>query len=1441
MQAIRENNEGHIELQAFNLYQRIQIIHSQPPVTPDNIKYKYPLFYTLLEEICDELISNVSFSFSNFFSRLNYICKAFRLSPSDTYAIQCMRRNGYASMQKDFHANLETYLFDLRALVCFISHTFNEKIPQSLQAIIPQQNRPYKKATATYIPYLRATVTRWDDMYIYATIDSDTDPFILIDYRHSGYDGDLCYINNLLEENIPINLLQVHVNEERHYLPHLIVVHPDYLIDISSLAACFREYGHHPLNFFINRIKPKANSSAILMGNLAGQFLDDFINEDFSHPINYKESLKKFFLSSALEFCTCPLPSDFHEQAQKQFANIRTFIHEILPQNLPAFDRHKTLLEASFICEQLGLQGRADMLQNDFSLLIEQKSGKRDEFNHRHKEDHFIQMMLYQAALFFNFGECTQNIQTFLLYSKYADGLINEHFSETLFRESIRLRNYIVTNEMKFSNGSIHDTIASLSTNTLNEYNVHNRLWTQYQEPELRTIIENLTTSSLLERAYFERFFTFITKEQVLNKTGGKNSINSGFASLWHTPLSEKIETGNILINLTIAEKNKSNPNKGYDILRLHIPQQGENILPNFRTGDIVLFYSYHELPDVRKQLLMKANVIDIASEEITILLRNGQQNKDLFGNGKERYAIEHDSSDTSTTNALRGLYTFLLALPDRKDLLLGNREPQQDFSQKLNGSYGDFNDLVLKEKQATDYFLLVGPPGTGKTSCALHYMVKEALTDPKASILLLSYTNRAVDEICNMLIDSGITEYETFIRIGNEYACSKRFIPFLLKNSLSETMKLADIQEMLKKTRIFVATTTAINSRPYLFKLKHFTTCFIDEASQITEPELIGILSAKHEASNAIDKFVLIGDYKQLPAITLQNPSDACVNHPLLNAVGITDCRHSLFERLYRKNDTSSYYILHKQGRMHPDISSFPDQTFYQREKIVPIPLPHQQEKKPYLTAEIKENNIDFLLTSRRIIFISSKAPSDLIYSEKTNINEARIVATLLSHIHSLTDDHFNPHKTVGVIVPYRNQIAMIRKEIELLNIPSLKDISIDTVERYQGSQRDVIIYSFTVRYFNQLNFLTANTFSENGTIVDRKLNVAITRARKQLILIGDPHILGCNITFYKLIKYIDTQNGYINTSYEHFCKGNFQIPSYEKFWNLSDDAYNLPNDFRQLFYDIITKPLSDDPRTQNKQESLLGNPHIQNLEFLAYGRYDFSKSRQENTLLSPDDITRLYAFYYMRKHFSAAYTLFQSYANRLFPASSISKHIVFCDFSYETGASAFAFLKINHDSYRQDITVIGFYPQIEMIEIAKSFLQNKASHTQQTMFSDHLSDIPSWFKYIRITSSDTIIFNMSNFFDRITPQKAHDIAQQINQLISIYPQNNYILIYRNDSGIQSNDHSYTAFCSQLNGKLQPLNVQMPFNGQFYYTNKKPNIPLSESFMYEIRTNLMP
>ena len=127
--------------------------------------------------------------------------------------------------------------------------------------------------------------------------------------------------------------------------------------------------------------------------------------------------------------------------------------------------------------------------------------------------------------------------------------------------------------------------------------------------------------------------------------------------------------------------------------------------------------------------------------------------------------------------------------------------------------------------------------------------------------------------------------------------------------------------------------------------------------------------------------------------------------------------------------------------------------------------------------------------------------------------------MADLLRRIYRFYGDRFDAAKTVGVIVPYRNQIAMIRHEIEQLQLPSLEQISIDTVERYQGSQRDVIIYSFTVSRPYQLDFLTSNCFKEGSRIIDRKLNVAITRARKQLLMTGNKEILCRNAIFSELI----------------------------------------------------------------------------------------------------------------------------------------------------------------------------------------------------------------------------------------------------------------------------------------------------------------------------------
>ena len=1412
-----------IELQSFDLFNRIERIHHQPTAAPDNLQAKYILLHKVLEQACYELTTGVTLSFANLFSRLDYICKEKKMTPSDRYAIQTMRRNCNAAMGDRFQADMQEYLYDLRALVRFVSLGFEEDIPASILPEIPHSNRPYQGTRLSHIPYVRASVTSWNDTQIFAATDSETDPFIIINYAKGGYDGDLLYLKDLLSENLPLNLLDVRVDEENHYIPNLIVIHPDYLIDISSLAACFREYGHHPLNYFMNKIKPRANTAPILMGNLASQFLDDYINEQPQEPVSYPRTIKKFFAASALDFCTCPLPADFHAQAQAQMMNIRSFVHDVLPHNIRNFNKKNTLLEASFICEKLGLQGRVDMMQKDFQVLIEQKAGKRDEYHRRHKEDHFIQMMLYQGVLMYNFGQETANMQTFLLYSKYADGLLIEHFAENLFRESIKLRNYIVHNEMRLGDGAIGEIVDSLSTDLLNELQIGGKLWNDYQEPQLQTAINTLKRCTPLERAYFNRFFTFVSKEQILSKTGGSNDASHGFAGNWHIPLHEKLEAGNILTGLTIQEKQSSGPGKGYDLIELHIPTQDEDFLPNFRTGDMVILYAYKEEPDMRKQILMKGNILELQPDRMTLVLRNGQQNKDIIGGKEEVFAVEHDFSDTSANNGFRGLYAFLSAQADRKELLLGVRPPAQLEDVKLNGDYGRFNELILKEKQAKDYFLLVGPPGTGKTSCALRFMVEEALSEPDTSILLLSYTNRAVDEICAMLTDSGIADRTPFIRIGNELSCDKRFVPYLLKYSLDDCPKLTDIQQKMARTRIFVGTTTAINNRLNLFTLKHFQLAIIDEASQILEPDLIGILSARHQQHNAIDKFVLVGDYKQLPAIAQQSAEEATVTDLLLRNIGLEDCRNSLFERLYKSSPDTCRSILHKQGRMHPAIAEFPNQTFYYREQLESVPLPHQLEETPYEAGLTPQDAIDQLLLARRMVFIPAEAPDHLTCSDKTNPNEARIVATLLGHIYRLTESRFDPNRTVGVIVPYRNQIAMIRKEIARLQLPALQDISIDTVERYQGSQRDIIIYSFTIQNFSQLNFLTANTFQEGNFLIDRKLNVALTRARKQLLLTGNPHILGANITFYKLMEYIRLHNGYLETDALSFCRGDFTLPSYRKNWEVTDGTYSLPAHFKQIFPELIAPPAQLEENETYYREAT------------AYGRSDFRTLSEE---MSPSDFCQVYNYLYMRKQYAAAQALFTGSGNWLHDLiRKVSGRVVFCDLSCEAGASGLAFADVCRSLPHLDLTYTSIYPMQEMGETSEAFFRSPAYKHIQASWYPRLSAVPTAFWQAHAVLTELVIFNLSSLFDRIAPREARDLALQINQLVHARPLNHYVLVYRDDAGPCMHNHSYTAFCNHLSAELKPLQPQMPLFGKIH-CEPTEGVPVSQEFLYEIRTN---
>jgi len=377
--------------------------------------------------------------------------------------------------------------------------------------------------------------------------------------------------------------------------------------------------------------------------------------------------------------------------------------------------------------------------------------------------------------------------------------------------------------------------------------------------------------------------------------------------------------------------------------------------------------------------------------------------------------------------------------------------------------------------------------------------MVEKFYASPDTQILLLAYTNRAVDEICSSL--SAIVPSIDYIRVGSELSCDERYRPHLVENVLAFYDKRKDVRQRLSTCRVYVGTVASLSSKTELFKLKRFDVAIVDEATQILEPQLLWLLSAKSsDGRDAVGKFILIGDYKQLPAVVLQSKEESEVFDKGLRGIGLVNLKDSLFERLYRshlsEDDSPVLDMLCRQGRMHPGVASFPNQAFYGG-RLEPIGLPHQMEE-----------------ISAPVLFLPSQRDLENL-SGKTNRYEARMVADWAERIWMESPDSFDPHHTLGIITPYRSQIALIRKELQAKGIPALNEISVDTVERYQGSERDVILYSFCVNHRYQLKFLP-NLTEENGVLIDRKLNVALTRARKRLIVMGVTEIL-CENPIYR------------------------------------------------------------------------------------------------------------------------------------------------------------------------------------------------------------------------------------------------------------------------------------------------------------------------------------
>lgn len=1063
---------------------------------------------------CAAGVADTKQAYGNLFAQVDYLCKRHGIAVSDVTDIQAMRRHSN-SCEPVTPVQL---LYDVRSLCIFISAVFSCHVPASVMRLLPQvmpeKIERKEEAKRERYPYVRCIVDSIADTSFSATADDIGNASgIMVDISAEH----LRYLQPILHAGMQVNLLDSRSSRADHggvhYLqPSIIVIEPDFLIDISTIASCFKSYGRSPLNYIVKRFGAPPNTQPILLGNLASAVLDDTIN---APATKVNDTIRHNFRDKALAFATC---SDFNAEtfvndARRQAENITKAIEVLRNDKMVPFDTDKALLEPSFVCEKLGMSGRIDLMSADMKVLVEQKSGKNWNIEtHRRDrhgvqlEDNYVQMLLYYGVLKYNFDLGKDRVNMHLLYSKYPpnEGLVAMNFYQGLFREAIKMRNRMVALDMFTADKGFATILPMLTPDVLNENKCTDTLYVRYQLPQLHALLGPLHNLTALEHDYFCRMMTFLFREQRVARLGLQEGIGSAAADLWNMPQAEKRETGNIYTGLKIVAKERSDPYRGFDMITLHAPAQGDDFLPNFRVGDAVYLYEYNDVPDVRRSILYKGCLTEMTTDRITVALSNGQQNPTvLVPHSDAVYAVEHSAGDLSQSSKIHALHNFINAPKAFRDLMLAQREP-------LGEDVDEDDDITRRALSSKDYFLIIGPPGTGKTSKTLRSLVEgELAAGTHTSLLLMSYTNRAVDEICSMLDDAGID----YLRIGSPYRCDPRFRDRLFCNAVCSDATLNGMRQLLVSTRVIVGTTTTMSLHEELLSLKHFSLAVIDEASQILEPDIIGLLSrCDADGTTGVERFVLIGDHKQLPAVVQQSAADSRVEEKCLRDICLDDCRNSLFERLLRIERRAGRErfigVLNRQGRMHPDIARFPCSMFYARENVTAVPLPHQLEPSD---------------PKRRIIFIPSDDCRELGQSDKVNVSEAAIVAQELKNIYEEYRDNFSPQHTVGVIVPYRNQIAVIRRETEKLGIAPLCDIVIDTVERYQGSQRDIIIFSFTVQNPYQFDFLTANCFDEDGITIDRKLNVVLTRARERLIITGNRSTIIRNDIFRQLVESIE------------------------------------------------------------------------------------------------------------------------------------------------------------------------------------------------------------------------------------------------------------------------------------------------------------------------------
>ncbi|KAK9749095.1 hypothetical protein RND81_02G102300 [Saponaria officinalis] len=395
-----------------------------------------------------------------------------------------------------------------------------------------------------------------------------------------------------------------------------------------------------------------------------------------------------------------------------------------------------------------------------------------------------------------------------------------------------------------------------------------------------------------------------------------------------------------------------------------------------------------------------------------------------------------------------------------------------------------DQQRAIIKILTAKDYTLILGMPGTGKTSTMV-YAVK-ALMMRGASVLLTSYTNSAVDNLLIKLKAQGID----FVRVGRREAVHKEIESHCL--SEMDIHSVEDIKQKLDQVQVVAVTCLGITS-PLLAK-KRFDVCIIDEAGQTSLPVSLGPLMFS-------SMFVLVGDHYQLPPL---------VKSPEARESGMSV---SLFRRLSEAHP-QAISALQSQYRMCAGIMKLSNALIYGDRLRCGSPDIENAKLKLFKRGPISPWLEKVLDEDKSVVFINTDELPALETKDQKTVNnpvEAHIVAEVTEALVNRGVER----EEIGIITPYNTQANLIRQVLDLTVV------EVHTIDKYQGRDKDCILVSFVRSSQNPRN-------CSSSLLGDwHRINVALTRAKKKMIMVGSCKTLSRVPLIKLLIEKVAEQSG--------------------------------------------------------------------------------------------------------------------------------------------------------------------------------------------------------------------------------------------------------------------------------------------------------------------------